>query len=193
MERNKLSARAKLLNYFKDNVGKRLTSDELRAVAGISEWARRIRELRAECYEIQTFKDRSDLKPNEYLMTSTERRDGYSFAGNISKETRAIVLNRNGYTCQHCGVSAGEIHPFDGRKVSLHIGHIMDRSEGGSDEPNNLRALCSVCNEGEANISPSKPSTLKVLAVLRKADLTTQKEALRWLQRKFPESPPLEG
>jgi len=56
-------ARAKLRAYFHANVGKILNSDELRAVAGISEWARRVRELRnEEGWNIQTHNDQSNLR-----------------------------------------------------------------------------------------------------------------------------------
>jgi len=44
-----------------------------------------------------------------------------------SWETRALVLDRNGFTCQMCGAVAGEPHPYDpNRKTRLHIGHIVD-------------------------------------------------------------------
>jgi hypothetical protein len=46
-----------------------MSSDELREVAGVSEWARRIRELRGEeGYRILTHADRADLKPGQYLL-----------------------------------------------------------------------------------------------------------------------------
>ena len=63
-------AKAKLRAYIIENVGRVMSSDELRAVAnGRSEWARRIRELRTEeGYQILTHHDRSDLKPGQYLM-----------------------------------------------------------------------------------------------------------------------------
>lgn len=39
-------SRVKLRDFFIENVGKILDSDTLREVAGTSEWARRVRELR---------------------------------------------------------------------------------------------------------------------------------------------------
>ena len=116
-------ARAKLRVPFLANLGRVMDSDELRMVAGNqSEWARRVRELRTEeGFEILTHNDRSDLKPGQYLLESPKPRP--AFQRNISKETRAFVLDRNGFTCQMCGAVAGELHPYDPtRKTRLHIG-----------------------------------------------------------------------
>jgi len=44
----KPGARAKLREYFLEHIGDVLESDTLRDIAGISEWARRVRELRNE-------------------------------------------------------------------------------------------------------------------------------------------------
>ncbi|MEQ1647757.1 MAG: HNH endonuclease [Hyphomicrobiaceae bacterium] len=86
-----------------------------------------------------------------------------------------------------CGAAAGEPHEYDnGRKTRLHIGHIVDKSLGGSDEPENLRALCSICNEGAANLTLERPSASKLLAQIRRAGATEQLAILDWLKRKYP-------
>jgi hypothetical protein len=86
-----------------------------------------------------------------------------------------------------CGAVAGEPHPYEaGRVTRLHIGHIVDKSLGGTDDPSNLRALCSVCNEGAANLTMDRPSALKLLTQLRRATSNDQVEVLKWLLRKFP-------
>ena len=129
-------ARGKLRAHFMANIGRVMNSDELREVAdNQSEWARRIRELRTEeGYLILTHNDRSDLKPGQYLLETTKPQPAFERA--ISKETRAYVLDRNGFTCQMCGAVAGEPHPYDStRKTRLHIGHVIDKSKGGSDDP----------------------------------------------------------
>ena len=182
----KKGARTKLREYFVANVGKVLDSETLRTVAGVSEWARRVRELRnEEGFNIVTHNDRSDMKPGQYLLADLAPLPAFERA--ISKETRALVLDRNGFTCQMCGVAAGEIHPYDkGRKTRLHIGHIVDKSMGGTDEPNNLRAICSVCNEGASNLTLNRPDTIKLIAQVRRAPAKDQLDVLRWLIQKFP-------
>lgn len=179
-------ARDKLREYFLANIGVVLDSDTLRSVAGISEWARRVRELRnEEGYQILTHNDRSDLKPGQYVLENPKPQP--AFAREISKETRAYVLDRNGFTCQMCGAVAGEPHPYDpSRKTRLHIGHIIDKSMGGTDDPSNLRALCSVCNEGAANLTLDRPSYDKLLIQVRRATGADQLKVLEWLIRKYP-------
>ena len=99
-----------------------------------------------------------------------------------------LLLDRNGFTCQMCGAVAGESHPYDvARKTRLHIGHILDKSMGGTDDPGNLRAICSVCNEGASNLTLTRPDLNKLLTQLRRATASDQVEALRWLIRKFPQ------
>ena len=179
-------SRAKLREFFIANVGKILDSDTLREVAGTSEWARRVRELRnEEGLNIVTHNDRSDLKPGQYLLVSLKPLP--AFERGISKETRAFVLDRNGFTCQMCGAAAGEPHPYDnGRKTRLHIGHIIDKSMGGTDDASNLRAICSVCNEGASNLTLNRPDTIKLIAQVRRAPAKDQLDVLKWLIQKFP-------
>lgn len=184
--RKKVGARTKLRIFFLAHVGEVLDSDTLRDMAGISEWARRIRELRnEEGMNIVTHNDRSDLKPGEYMLVDTKPLPAFSRA--ISKETRAFVLDRNGFTCQMCGAVAGEPHPYEPhRRTRLHIGHIINKSQGGSDDASNLRAICSVCNEGASNLTLDRPQALKLLAQNRRAPGADQLQVLEWLLKKFP-------
>jgi len=181
-------ARGKLRAHFLSNIGRVMDSDELRLVAeNQSEWARRVRELRTEeGYLILTHNDRSDLKPGQYLLETPKPQPAFQRA--ISKETRAFVLDRNGFTCQMCGAVAGEAHPYDvTRKTRLHLGHIIDKSLGGTDDPANLRAICSVCNEGASNATLTRPDLQKLLVQVRRATSQDQLAVLRWLATKFPQ------
>ncbi len=164
-----------------------MDSDELRSVAdNQSEWARRVRELRTEeGFLILTHNDRSELKPGQYLLETAKPQP--AFERTISKETRAYVLDRNGFTCQMCGAVAGEPHPYDQtRKTRLHIGHVIDKSKGGSDEVSNLRAICSVCNEGAQNATLIRPDLKQLLIQVRRGTSADQLEVLKWLIAKFP-------
>lgn len=179
-------SRQRILEFFLANIGRVIEGEELRQAAGnVSEWGRRVRELRdEEGYQILTHRDRADLKPGQYLLETDKRVPAFSRA--ISKETRAYVLERNGYTCQMCGLAAGDSDPFDtSRTIRLTIGHIIDKSKGGLDVPGNLRAVCTNCNEGLQNTAPPKPDRIYLLAQVRRATIDDQKYLLAWLERKF--------
>jgi len=57
---------------------------------------------------------------------------------------------------------------------------------GGSDEPGNLRAICSVCNEGASNLTLNRPDAIKLLAQIRRAPGKDQLDVLKWLITKYP-------
>ena len=178
-------AKRLLLDHFLKNIGKVMEGSELRPIANHkSEWARRIRELRDELgYQILTHADRADLKPGQYLMVSPERNTSSERA--ISKETRAKVLDLYGSTCYSCGAIAGEPNPASGKPTILHMGHIIAKSHGGEDTASNLRPICMVCNTGASNISSELPAAKRLIAELRKAPSTTQREVYEWLRRKY--------
>lgn len=167
------------------NVGKVLTTQKIRKVGGISEYARRIRELRdEEGFQIKSHVDRADLKPGEYIMETLERK--YVLSRTISPQLRNEILERNGFTCQLCGAGPGEPDPFNpNRKVRLHIDHVKPISQGGTDDKNNLRVLCSACNQGRANIQPPSDTALNILAKIRKLPRSEQQEIFEFLKRKF--------
>ncbi|MBI1346968.1 HNH endonuclease [bacterium] len=175
-----------ILNFFMANLGKVLESRDIQAASGGAvEWARRVRELRnEEGYQILSHKDRADLKPNQYLLETTKRLP--AFKRGISKETRAWVLERNGYTCQMCGAAAGDPDPLNPeRTIRLTMGHVVDKSKGGDDSAQNLRAVCTNCNEGLQNTSPPKPDRIHLLAQVRRATIDDQRAVLQWLLQKF--------
>ncbi len=175
-----------ILKYFLSNIGKVLKSRDIQlASGGAVEWARRVRELRnEEGYQILSHKDRVSLKPGQYLLETTVRIP--AFKREISKETRAWVLERNGYTCQMCGVAAGDPDPLGGsRPVRLTMGHIKDKSKGGDDTPQNLHAICTNCNEGLQNTALPKPDKIHLLSQVRRATIDDQRALLDWLLKKF--------
>ncbi len=180
-----MGARDKIREYFLANVGKVLTTQKIRKVAGISEYARRIRELRdEEGFQIKSHVDRADLKPGEYILETVEQKPVISRA--ISPQLRNEILERNGFTCQLCGAGPGDIDPFNpNRKVRLHIDHIIPISQAGTDDKDNLRVLCSVCNQGRSNVQIPSETALNIIAKIRKLQKSAQKEIYEMLKRKF--------
>jgi 5-methylcytosine-specific restriction endonuclease McrA len=139
-----------------------------------------------EGWKILSHNDTTDLKPGQYLLKDRPPSKSIpSFARSISHRLRAAVLDRNGFTCQMCGLSPDYIDPETGRKVRLHIGHIVDKSHGGKDELANLRTLCSNCNQGAKNVTAEKPSTIWLMTQIRRAGQTEQRAVYNWLCKKF--------
>lgn len=66
----------------------------------------------------------------------------------VSKRLRYKILRRDQYTCRFCGASA----PL----VLLEIDHVVPRSEGGTDAPENLQVLCEDCNAGKSATMPER-------------------------------------
>lgn len=182
------SAKDRIKAFLLANIGQVVTAKQLQqAAAPVSEWARRVRELRdEEGWPIASNHDSIDLKPGEYRLTGTPpaKRD-VAFQRGISQKLRAEVLDRNGFTCQMCGKTPGELDPDTGRKVRLHIGHIVDKSLGGRDELPNLRTLCSTCNQGAKNVTQEKPSTIWLLTQVRRAGIDEQVAVYEWLRTKL--------
>lgn len=84
------------------------------------------------------------LMKNPDLANPKVKHWGYQKGINYGFEnTRAMVLNRDNYTCQYC-----KGRHKDGK---LEVHHIIFRSQGGSDEESNLVTLCHTCHENLHN------------------------------------------
>lgn len=64
-----------------------------------------------------------------------------------SLRLRFKVLQRDRFSCQHCGTS-----PANTVGVELHLDHIVPWSKGGETTLENLRTLCADCNLGKGNL-----------------------------------------
>ena len=182
------SSKEKIRQFLLSNIGRIIESHELQTAAdGAVQYSRRLRELRdEEGWRILSHNDDAALKPGQYLLREKPvLKTLPQFARTISARLRAEVLDRNGFTCQMCGLTPGEIDPATNRKVRLHIGHIKDKTLGGKDELSNLRALCSTCNQGAKNITTEKASVIWLLAQVRRSGQDEQLAVYNWLKKKY--------
>lgn len=80
------------------------------------------------------------LMKNPFLASPKVKPWGYQKGTNYGFEnTKAMVLNRDNYTCQHCKGKH--------KDSKLEVHHIIFRSQGGSDEEDNLITLCHTCHK----------------------------------------------
>ena len=100
-----------------------------------------------------------DVLKNKWLY---QRGANYGFSN-----TKAFVLDRDSYTCQHCKGKSK-----DG-KIEVH--HIVFRSNGGSDEAENLITLCKTCHD-KVHANKIKLSGGKIKGQLKHA---TQMNSIR--------------
>ncbi len=132
--------------------------------------------------QIKTHIDRHDLRPGEYILESLDRI--HAIERNISPQLRNEILERDGFTCQRCGAGPGDPDPFNSaRKVRLHIDHIIPISQGGTNDKSNLRVLCSACNQGASNIQTVSEDSRNIIARIRRASRTVQREIYEVLKR----------
>lgn len=145
-KRSDLSVRSKILDFFRVNVSKTISGEELRYVAGNkSEWARRTRELRTEYgWPITTRTNgRPDLPVGMYVLE--EDRQSPEHDRKIPDATRRTVLQRDGYACQQCGWTHNLWNPSDPRHLEAH--HIHEHAAGGGNETDNLITYCNICHD----------------------------------------------
>lgn len=80
------------------------------------------------------------LMKNPMLYNEKYRHWGYQKGINYGfANTKAYVLNRDSYTCQHCKGKS--------KDSKLEVHHIVFRKNGGSDEESNLITLCKTCHD----------------------------------------------
>lgn len=136
--------RDKLLRFFKANVGKPITSEELRYVAGnVSEWARRTRELRTEDgwpVVTRTSGDPS-LPVGVYVLMRDEQAPAHD--RHIPEIVRREVMRRDNGSCRWKG--CGWPHGFPGTDHRyLEVHHITHHAKGGENSVQNLVTLCNL-------------------------------------------------
>jgi len=144
------SVQAKILEFLRHNVGKHVTGEELRYVAGDkTEWARRVRELRTEDgWPVMTrSQGLEDLPIGVYVLE--EDRQAPEHDRKISDPVRVEVLTRDNFRCQKpgCGWGYHSSKPqnprSEPRKV-LELHHKVHHAKGGKNIAENLVTLCNV-------------------------------------------------
>lgn len=140
------SVRDKILEFLRRNVGKPVSGEELRYVAGDrTEWARRVRELRTEFgWPVLTkTTGRPDLEIGSYALAQDRQSPAHDRT--IPDPVRRAVLMRDKHRCNNCQWHHALWNPSDPRHLELH--HVKQHIHGGKNTPENLIALCTACHD----------------------------------------------
>lgn len=167
-----MNAKEKLLEYFKANIGTYIPNSDLRKVSGINEFARQIRFLRQEGWDIVW---KWGNKRTWYCLRTLTKSASGKTRNQIDRKTRYRILQRDNSTCQRCGKT-----PADGVKLS--IDHKIPVDWGGNGEDTNLWTLCRECNEGKkAFFSDFNAETMKAIAQLP----STRERLMEFIRRSY--------
>lgn len=144
IRQSKASVQDKILAFLRQNVGKQVSGEELRYVAGDkTEWARRARELRTQLgWPIVTrSQGRLDLPIGVYLLEEDRQLPVHDRS--VPDAVRVEVLRRDGMQCQKCLWKHTDVTPSDPRKI-LELHHRLHHARGGANTAVNLITLCNV-------------------------------------------------
>lgn len=140
-----LSGKARGLEYLKALSPRSADKDQLQYVMKIKSYARRLRELDEEGWEIRSNIDESNLAPGTYRLASLDMRPPRA---RKAIKLRYEVLERDGFKCRDDGRSP------DRHGVTLQIHHLQFVSQGGDNSMENLITLCSDCHAGRHSLAP---------------------------------------
>ncbi len=116
------------------------------------------------------------LMKNPLLIREKVKHWGYQKGLNYGYESRKeAVLHRDNYACQICGK----------KHTRLEVHHIVFRSQGGTDEEDNLITLCEDCHHGIHNgtvVLKKKPRKLNLKFATQMSIIRSQ------LLKKYPEA-----
>jgi hypothetical protein len=187
-----LSSRPKVACWLAHQIGEEntFTMGQVReALPSVNQIDRRMRELREVGWVILNYRDRSNLRPEEYLLQQvgekiwlpdykSERKTG------VSATLRRQVMDRDLNRCVVCGIGAGEEYPDpSGRKARLTVGHSRPQApgRGGSHDATNLRTECALCNEQSKNLTPTPTDVALVEAQIKELPRKDRDELKSWM------------
>ncbi|MFG1487729.1 HNH endonuclease [Oceanospirillum sp. HFRX-1_2] len=148
IRKRKVGVKIKLIDYFRANIGKKITGEELKYLANnASEWPRRVRELRTEeGWPIVTrATGRPDLPVGVYVLE--EDRQAEVHDRKIPDIVRIKVLERDQFSCRCCNWNPETKNSADKYRSMLELHHIEHHANGGENTEENLITLCNLCHD----------------------------------------------
>lgn len=196
------SVRGRIEALFLDNVGKILTREQIIQAAtdpttgkAPENWHQRLSELRVDHgYTILSWRNRGDLKVQEYLMPYIDKRAGVGKRVKPTDKTWLEVLKRANYRCEwdeggiQCELGQGEIDAIGGGTVRLTADHKRPHSmDPASDpaDPNQWQALCGRHQVVKKNFWDTQSGKLNAYAIVQAASKIEKTAILEFLLRHF--------
>lgn len=93
------------------------------------------------------------------------------------------MLYRDDFTCQACGATSTDI----GGQELMRLGYLARNDESIKNSTLDLKTLCPDCDEGFATAKfLPRMNAQELLVQFRRATVTDQLQALKWLLKKYP-------
>lgn len=160
-----IGVKDKLLEYFRRNVGRSITGEELSYLAsGKKEWARRTRELRTEeGWPIKTRNTgRPELPVGVYVLEEDKQAEPHD--RKIDDSIRVSVLERDNYSCRKCGWNGGLRKAEDPRQF-LELHHLNYHASKGDNSVDNLVTICNVHHDYIHRFHLNKDAVLEWIGI----------------------------
>ena len=199
------SVRARIEALFLANVGHVVTREQIIAAATNpvtgkqpENWHQRLSELRTDYgYTILSWRDWQELKPEEYVMPTTGRREIAAKRVQPTRATWSSIKKRANNSCewqedgQRCGLAEGAIDPIGGGTVKLTPDHTTPHSvnpQSDPADPDQWQALCGRHQVMKKNFWDGQTGKMNLIAILQCAGAKQKREALEFLKRYFGET-----
>jgi hypothetical protein len=196
------SVKGRIEALFLDNIGKVLDRQQILQAARDPKtgkepenWHQRLSELRTDDgYTILSWRNRGDLKVQEYLMPHSGKRKSAGKRVKPSAATWVTVLENAGYRCewseggQRCGLREGDVDPIGGGCVKLTPDHKRPHSVDFKADPQDAsqwQALCGRHQVMKKNYWDSMTGKLNTYAVVQAAPDAEKREVFRFLLQYF--------
>ena len=196
------SVKKRIEALFLDNIGKILTREDIIKVAIYPKtgkqpenWHQRLSELRTDDgYTILSWKNRGDLKVQEYLMPHRKKRTIAGKRVRPTDSTWLTVLERAKFSCEWlegglvCGLKDGDIDPIGGGRVRLTPDHKNPHSLNPDTDPNDpeeWQALCGRHQVTKKNYWDSSTGKLNTYAIVQFAPEKEKKQIFKFLLSYF--------
>lgn len=196
------SVKKRIEALFLDNLGKVLTREQIIEAAKDpitkiepENWHQRLSELRTDDgYTILSWRNRGDLKVQEYMMPHADRRPKVGKRVRPTDETWIEVLRRADYGCEWregnevCRLREGDIDPIGGGRVRLTPDHKTPHTVAADVDPNaadQWQALCGRHQVVKKNYWDNNTGKLNVYAIIQAASREEKFKVYEFLRGYF--------